>query len=574
MKTSRHSIYRKIFFACFTLLAGLILLPAGQSSFAVAFAQGVTVVNGASFATDNTLTPEGIASAFGSFVTQNPAGENAASQPLPTTLSGLSLTVNGTPAQLFYAGPGQVNFLVPSGTAIGTANVIVTSSNGTTKSGTMKIVATTPGVFAANQSGSGFAAAQTTKDGITNTPVVNDNGTPRDIDAGSTASPTYLVLYATGVRKVPAANPNDDNGVAEAVTVTIQGVPTTVTYAGPQGQFVGLDQINAIIPPELAGLGVVDVQLSVKTGTNPPILANTVSIKLGGQIPNIRPQAIASGDTVNGTLTINDQVEQDTSTGHTFFFDAFRFSGTANTSVMVDLRSAEFDAAIILRKVNPDGTLSFVAADDQTGGLGIAGGQRADVNNNSLLLTVLPDTADYVIFVTTSDFQPNGTGNYTLKFQTGNITPLAYGATINGQISVNDLQVQSGIYLDAYSFTGAKGDKVQIRMSAPSPILPYLILKSKSGDELYIGDQNGGGTDALISPAGGLPQAGTYIIIATPLEPNRLGSYTLTLTRNSSFGETNAASGRAATGETRGGSPRRGTMAERFGTRRPVGEPQ
>jgi uncharacterized protein (TIGR03437 family) len=35
-----------------------------------------------------------------------------------------------------------------------------------------------------------------------------------------------------------------------------------VTYAGPQGVFAGLDQVNVILPHSLAGSGEVTLQLS------------------------------------------------------------------------------------------------------------------------------------------------------------------------------------------------------------------------------------------------------------------------------------------------------------------------
>ena len=69
----------------------------------------------------------------------------------------------------------------------------------------------------------------------------------------------YLILYGTGVGGATAANPSDANGVAEAVTALIQGVPATVAYAGQTPPWAGLDQLNIIIPPELAGLGQLQV---------------------------------------------------------------------------------------------------------------------------------------------------------------------------------------------------------------------------------------------------------------------------------------------------------------------------
>src|SRR5215510_14527053 len=73
----------------------------------------VTVVNSASFATDKVVGPDSIATAFSNFVTQNNQQFFAQSQPLPTTLGGVSVQVGGTPAGLYYASPTQINFQVP-----------------------------------------------------------------------------------------------------------------------------------------------------------------------------------------------------------------------------------------------------------------------------------------------------------------------------------------------------------------------------------------------------------------------------------------------------------------------------
>jgi uncharacterized protein (TIGR03437 family) len=63
----------------------------------------------------------------------------------------------------------------------------------------------------------------------------------------------YLVLYGTGF----------DSATTSTVTVTINGKAFTPTYAGPQGGFAGLDQINILLPSSLAGSGTVNVSISV-----------------------------------------------------------------------------------------------------------------------------------------------------------------------------------------------------------------------------------------------------------------------------------------------------------------------
>jgi uncharacterized protein (TIGR03437 family) len=70
-------------------------------------------------------------------------------------------------------------------------------------------------------------------------------------------------LYGSGIRRAQAANPKDENGVAESVNVTIGGRPARVLYAGAHGRSSGLDQITVEIPAELAGMRRGEVVISV-----------------------------------------------------------------------------------------------------------------------------------------------------------------------------------------------------------------------------------------------------------------------------------------------------------------------
>src|SRR5438034_1285892 len=52
------------------------------------------------------------------------------STPLPTSLNGVSVAVNGATVPLLYVSPGQINFQLPYETATGTASATVTSGCG------------------------------------------------------------------------------------------------------------------------------------------------------------------------------------------------------------------------------------------------------------------------------------------------------------------------------------------------------------------------------------------------------------------------------------------------------------
>lgn len=186
--------------------------------------------------------------------------EIANDTPLPTTLAGVTVEVTDSAGETrqapqFFASPGQVNAMVPEGTAEGMATLSVIPDGGDPQSTTIMIGATGPGVFAVNQIGSGPAAAGATRvDAMgTQTPVtvIDGTGAPVPIDLGPETDQVVLLIFATGVRG------------AQTVEVTMGGETAEVIGFAEQGDFVGLDQINAIIPRSLIGMGEIDVQVIV-----------------------------------------------------------------------------------------------------------------------------------------------------------------------------------------------------------------------------------------------------------------------------------------------------------------------
>jgi uncharacterized protein (TIGR03437 family) len=201
------------------------------------------------------LAPETIASLYGSSLAAAPLW--AQSQPLPANLGGVTVTLkdaNGGvfPASLFYVSPSQVNWLVPKGVATGVATI--TLANGSaTLTGTATITSTAPGLYTANMTGQGPAAAQTT-DGKTyaTTGQCNSAGNCTLIPIDVTSQP-YLVLYGTGIRGAAQSN----------VSVKIGNINAPVTYAGAQGVDAGLDQVNVALPATLKGRGQQVVTVTV-----------------------------------------------------------------------------------------------------------------------------------------------------------------------------------------------------------------------------------------------------------------------------------------------------------------------
>ncbi len=491
-------------------------------------AQAVTIVNAASYATD-ALAPESLAAAYGSFVTTGNQTFVAQSLPLPPTLGGVRVTIGGVDAGMFVASPGQLNIVIPQNVPDGNNSVVVTNADNSTRLGTINVQRAAPGIFTSRGSGIGAAVAFATSDGVNLTPTFNPDGSERETSAGTTAQPNFLVLFVTGVRNAAALNPNDANGVAEVVSATIQGVPAQVAYAGRSGSFAGLDQINLVIPPELSGIGSAKIRLNIAGR-----VSNLPTVLIGGQAPAIRSTPLASGTGLFGVLSHDDQIQASADgSGRTYYFDAYRITTTAaNTPVVVDLRSQQFDGTVMIAQQRTEGSLNFLASDDQTGGLG--NGQ--DDNTNALLMTVLPTAGDYLIFVTSADGEANAIGSYQLSYSTGGLQAASYSATpINASISNTDIVTSAGDRLDAYWFNGTAGDTVQIRMSSTA-FDSFLILNAANGDLVDFDDNSGGGAqgrDALVTRT--LRQSGIYVILATPFAPGVTGNYTITINRLNSL---------------------------------------
>ena len=200
------------------------------------------------------LAPETIASIYGSNLAAAP--QQAQSQPLPTTLGGVTVTLkdaNGGvfPAPLFYVSPNQVNWLIPKGAASGVATV--TLANGSaTFTGTATVASTAPGLYTANSTGQGPAVAQATNgQTYSNTFRCSSTGDCTLVPIDVTSQP-YLILYGTGIRGAAQAN----------VSVRIGNIDAPVAFAGAQGAYAGLDQVNVSLPATLKGRGQLVVTVT------------------------------------------------------------------------------------------------------------------------------------------------------------------------------------------------------------------------------------------------------------------------------------------------------------------------
>jgi uncharacterized protein (TIGR03437 family) len=220
--------------------------------------------------------------------------------PLPTNLGGVQVKFNGVATPLFYVSPTQINVQGPwevAGFGALSAQVIV---NGVASSSPIVAsVPASPAIFTMDQSGSGQAAA-VLNTGQASAPSGSFPGLTQPAQPGD-----FLTIYATGLGLVtntpPSGSPGLANPLSETTTVplvTIGGAPATVTYSGLAPGFVGLYQINVLVPPNLPTGDALPLQVSIGGVTASGLV--TVAGQSATAAQNVNVVAIGPG---SGTIT-------------------------------------------------------------------------------------------------------------------------------------------------------------------------------------------------------------------------------------------------------------------------------
>jgi uncharacterized protein (TIGR03437 family) len=175
----------------------------------------------------------------------------------PTSLDGVSVTVNGKPAFVYYISSGQININTPEDTATGPVLIQVKNSLGlsnTAPANRARLSPTLQSVPQFNVGGKSYVVAQTPD-------FKSFIGHPGMVPgvAFVTAKPGDTVLiYALGCGPT---NPATQAGIAAAQNsplaspyqVKIGGVPATVNFAGMVAGSIGLYQFNAVVPIVASG---------------------------------------------------------------------------------------------------------------------------------------------------------------------------------------------------------------------------------------------------------------------------------------------------------------------------------
>lgn len=200
------------------------------------------VSNGASF--DTAFAPGMVLSVFGTALA--PSVAQAGSLPLPQSLVGVSATVNGIAAPLYYVSPGQLNIQVPYETGSGPA-VLGVNNNGLVASYVFTAAPSAPGIF--TDSKGALVPFGSGKPGDTLTLFVTGEGlvTP---PLATGASP----FFATPLALLPQPG--------LPVVITVGNINADVSFTGIPPGLAGVTQINFVVPQGVA-VGIQPVVVTV-----------------------------------------------------------------------------------------------------------------------------------------------------------------------------------------------------------------------------------------------------------------------------------------------------------------------
>jgi uncharacterized protein (TIGR03437 family) len=244
-----------------TVISGAPVRAGGEGAayvFALPTISSSGLVNAASFA--HTVAPGSIASVFGTNYANSNIGASA--KPLPDNLGNVSITVNNVAAPLIFVGQFQANFQIPFETKPGMATVVVTSNAIASQSATVNVTAEALGIFV---TGTNQAVA------LNSDNTVADSGHPAKVGS-------VVVMYVTGLgaldHPLQTGSPASNDPLSNATvvpTATLGGVNAVVQFAGMSPGFVGLGQINLMVPKLAKGSYPVVIKQGAQTSNNPVI---------------------------------------------------------------------------------------------------------------------------------------------------------------------------------------------------------------------------------------------------------------------------------------------------------------
>jgi uncharacterized protein (TIGR03437 family) len=236
-------------------------LYAGTSDALVAYGLlGTLTITNAASGQQNIIAPGSLVTVYGT----GSIGIPPAVFPIPTSVGGVTMSINNTAAPLLFGSSGQINAQVPFEVTPGAGEVTLTYGGTVSGSTNFLVQAVAPGLFLLGQGRAAVLNADFS---------INGSNNP-----GSVGS--YISAFMTGLGPVDnpvptglAASANPLSRVTSPVTATIGGQPATVLFAGMAPGLAGVYQVNVTVPQLQPG----DYPLAITVGG---VASNTGTISV------------------------------------------------------------------------------------------------------------------------------------------------------------------------------------------------------------------------------------------------------------------------------------------------------
>jgi uncharacterized protein (TIGR03437 family) len=157
---------------------------------------------------------------------------------------------------------------LPASLVDGAAELFIKASDGSIAAGLINISRVRPSLFSQNSDGSGVIAANIVRietnglqryESLSQFDPLSNRMITKPIDLGPVGERVFLEIYMTGIRQ--AQDENNDGNLNEHITVLMGGKTLTPSYAGKQGFFAGIDQINVEVPRDFTGKGKINLSI-------------------------------------------------------------------------------------------------------------------------------------------------------------------------------------------------------------------------------------------------------------------------------------------------------------------------
>jgi uncharacterized protein (TIGR03437 family) len=244
----------------------------------------------------NSFSPGELVSLYGTFGVSSQAAKTL---PIPTTLGGVQVLVNGQPAPVYFVSQSQIAALIPyeiAGDSFATFQVVVGGSK--SNSVTVYVGNTAPGIYSLNESGIGPGA------------ILHANYT--EVNDKSPAQPgETVIMFMSGLGPVTPGVADGAAASSSPVSISLEsndilvvlndGVDplelANVLFAGLAPFYAGLYQVNFTLPSSGLSNGEVSIGFQTIEGLN-----TMASISVGGfpsspsglAVPSHRPSMLGS----------------------------------------------------------------------------------------------------------------------------------------------------------------------------------------------------------------------------------------------------------------------------------------